>query len=160
MRTIIPLLFLLLTSCATDYQSRGFAGGYSDTQLAPDVFKVTFRGNGYTDPERAQDFALLRAAELTLSNGYHYFGILRESEGGSHSSFSTPGQAVTTGNVQVYGRSAFYSGQTTYIPGQTFHFFKPSTGLMIKCFQEQTGDLFDAAFVRRSIRTKYKLKPA
>ncbi len=50
-----------LSGCATSYQQRGFAGGYSETQLAPDVFRVNFEGNGYTSSERAQDFALLRA---------------------------------------------------------------------------------------------------
>ena len=33
--------------------------------------------------DRAQDFALLRAADLTLSHGYHYFGIVNEAQGGN-----------------------------------------------------------------------------
>lgn len=57
---------LLLEGCATSHQEKGFTGGYSETQLAPDVFRVNFAGNGYTSSERAQDFALLRAAELSL----------------------------------------------------------------------------------------------
>jgi hypothetical protein len=53
-------------------------GGYSDTALAPDVYKISFGGNGYTTQERATDFAVLRAAELTLSHGYRYFGIINQ----------------------------------------------------------------------------------
>jgi hypothetical protein len=58
-----------LCSCATPYKSNGIAGGYSDTALAPDVYRISFQGNGYTSRDRAQDFAVLRAADLTLSHG-------------------------------------------------------------------------------------------
>jgi hypothetical protein len=157
---LASVMSTVLIGCATGYTSSGFTGGYSDTQLAPDVFRVTFKGNGYTSAERVQDFALLRAADLALTNGYTHFGILGEASGASQGSFTTPGQSYSTANVQVYGRSAFVTGQTTYIPGQTFTFFKPHTGLMIKCFhgQPEGKDLFDARFVRRSIRQKYKIK--
>jgi hypothetical protein len=153
-------LAFFITACATGYHSTGFTGGYSDAQLAPDVFRVTFRGNGYTEPERVQDFVLLHAAELALSNGYTHFGIVSAGSGSTQSSFTTPGQAYSTGQVQVYGRSAFYSGQTTYIPGQTFVFNKPHTSLIVKCFhgEQPDVDLFDARFLRRSLREKYRIK--
>jgi hypothetical protein len=127
---LFTALFLssLIVGCATGYTSTGFTGGYSETQLAPDVFRVTFRGNGYTSAERVQDFALLRAADLALSNDYTYFGILGEANGGSQSSFTTPGQSYSSANVQVYGRSAFVTGQTTYIPGQTLYVFQAAHG--------------------------------
>jgi hypothetical protein len=159
-RLLTIVLALSTAGCATGYHSTGFTGGYSDTQLAPDVFRVTFRGNAYTEPERVQDFALLHAAELALSHGYTHFGILSAGSGSTQSSFTTPGQAYSSGQVQVYGRSAFYSGQTTYVPGQTFVFNKPRAGLIVKCFHgEQPGiDLFDAQFLRKSVREKYHIK--
>jgi hypothetical protein len=154
------VLALSTTGCATGYHSTGFTGGYSDAELAPDVFRVTFRGNGYTEPERVQDFALLHAAELALSHGYTHFGILSSGSGATQSSFTTPGQAYSTGQVQVYGRSAFYSGQTTYISGQTFVFNKPHASLIVKCFhgEQPDVDLFDARFLRRSLGEKYHVK--
>jgi hypothetical protein len=76
----IGALALLIVGCATGYHSTGFTGGYSDTQLGPDIFRVSFRGNAYTEPERVQDFALLHAAELALSHGYTHFGILRDGK--------------------------------------------------------------------------------
>jgi len=72
----IALGGLLLTACATGYQSSGFTGGFKDTQLAPDVFRVSFSGNGFTSSDRVQDFALLRAAELTLANDARYFAVI------------------------------------------------------------------------------------
>lgn len=78
---MVMLCFIagLLSSCATSYQTVGFTGGYSETQLAPDIFRVVFRGNGYTSRQRSQDFAMLRAAELVLTNKFTYFAVLRES---------------------------------------------------------------------------------
>ena len=64
------LAFLtLVVGCSTTYQSKGLTGGYSDTQLSQDVFRVNFAGNAYTSGEKAQDYTLLRAAQLTLTNG-------------------------------------------------------------------------------------------
>ena len=55
---------LVLSACATTYQSESFSGGFSETQLDKNVFRVSFQGNGYTRAERAEEMALLRSAEL------------------------------------------------------------------------------------------------
>jgi hypothetical protein len=148
---------IFIIGCATSYQPNGFTGGYTDTQLAPDVFRVTFRGNGHTAPERVQDFAMLHAAELALQNGFAHIAILGENNSTTTHSFTTQGQAYTTGSAYVYGNYATYSGNTTYTPGQTFTFYKPSTALTFQCFKlKPEGVLsFDAAFLLNSIRQKY-----
>ena len=54
----------------------------------------------------APDFAVLRAAELTLSHGYRYFGIINEAEG----------YAITNTNAYAIGNMAFgnsYSADTS-----------------------------------------------
>ena len=78
MKNLYILLFavLLIQGCATAYQKSGFAGGYSETQLDENVFRVSFRGNRYTGREKVADFTLLRSAELALENGYQYFAII------------------------------------------------------------------------------------
>ncbi len=48
-------------------------GGYSHSQLATNVFDVHYNGSGRFDPERIQDFLLLRSAELCLDAGFAYF---------------------------------------------------------------------------------------
>jgi hypothetical protein len=47
-----------------------------------------------------------------------------------------------------------------YSPPQRFSFFKPRSGLIIRCFAEQPegGFAFDAAFLSRSLRAKYRIK--
>jgi hypothetical protein len=150
----------LLTSCATPYASNGFLGGYSDTVLAPDVYRISFQGNGYTSKDRTQDFALLRAADLTLSHGYRYFGIVNDSEGGRGGVINTPGYAYTTGNAYAIGNTVYGSAHTTYIPGASIPVFFPESGLLIRCFHERPAGAFalDASFVSSSLRTKYQIK--
>jgi hypothetical protein len=156
----IFLISMFFVGCSTPYQSSGLMGGFTDTQLAPDVFRVTFRGNAYTSGERAQDLALLRAADLTLQSGHAYFAIVNESNATTASSFTTPGQTTTTGNVTAAGNSAYYSENTTTMPGQTYTFFRPSSGMLIRCFTTKPEGIFtfDAAFLQHSIKQKYNIE--
>ena len=151
---------LLLGGCATSYQQKGFSGGYSETQLAPDVFRVNFAGNAYTSSERAQDFALLRAAELSLERGFRYFALLDESSSSKLSTFTTLGSAYTTGSAYGSGSYATYSGYTTYTPGQTYLISKPRTGLLIRGFTNKPNDIytFDAEFLQQPSKRKYNLR--
>ena len=74
MKNLITLLsVILLSSCATSYQSEGMTGGYVDTQLSETLWKVSVNGNGYTSQSKVGDYALLRASELTIDKGYKYF---------------------------------------------------------------------------------------
>jgi len=148
-----------LSGCATSYQQKGFTGGYSETQLAPDVFRVNFQGNGYTSSERAQDFALLRAAELGLEKGFKYFALLDESSSSKLSTFTTSGSAYTTGSASVIGNTATYSGHTTYTPGQTYLISKPHTGVLVRGFMSKPDDIytFEVEFLQQSLKRKYNL---
>jgi len=89
--------------CSTPYKSSGFMGGFSETQFAEDVYRVNFRGNGYTSAERTQDFAMLRAAELAEQNGFKYFAVINEEASTTVSTYTTPGTAQTTGSAYIYG---------------------------------------------------------
>ena len=151
---------MFVSGCATSYQSTSFTGGYSETQLAPDVFRVYFRGNGYTSGERAEDFAMLRAADLCLQHGFAFFALLNESSSTSTSAVATPGYAYTTGSAYGYGNSATYSGQTFYSPGQTILIHKPRAGLLIRGFQTKPDGIytFDAAFLQQSLQQKYHIR--
>lgn len=164
MKTLTLLLVVAtvgwLAGCATSYQRTGFTGGYSETQLAPDVFRVAFRGNGYTSPERAQDFAMLRAAELALQRGFTHLAVVDERSSTTAHSFTTTGHATTTGSAYVYGNRMTYSGYTTYTPGQTYTFYKPKTGMVVQFFESKPDGVFafDAAFLQQSIKQSYKIK--
>ena len=76
------LLATGLSGCisATPYQpaARGNAtfGGYSETRLEPDRWRVHFSGNSMTSRETVEGYLLYRAAEVTLQNGGDWFAII------------------------------------------------------------------------------------
>jgi predicted small lipoprotein YifL len=68
-----------LAACqtATPYQplsaKNADAGGYSDTRLDRDHWRVAFSGNTLTSRETVERYLLFRAAELTTSQGFDWF---------------------------------------------------------------------------------------
>jgi hypothetical protein len=104
-------------------------------------------GKTILKPLPATDFAVLRAAQLTLSHGYRYFGITNEAAG----------YAITNANAYAIRNMAFGDGHTTYVPSLSIPIFKPESELMIRCFNERPegGFALDAQFISHSIRTKY-----
>lgn len=160
-----------LSGCATAYQPQGATGGYSSSQLDENVFQVAFKGNGYTDRGIANDFALLRSAELALENGYKHFVIVDGQQYTKDSSFTTPitattnitsntyGSAYGYGNTTNYYGNTYGSATTTVSGGQTFHISKPTASNTIVCFNEKPEEFsFNAEFVARSLREKYGLE--
>lgn len=147
------LSLAILTGCATPYQPMSALGGYREIQLAPDIYRVMFFGNGYTNGELAIEYALRRCAELTQQNGYRYFGILSVEDLSTQSSVTIPGSAYTTGYVHVnsIGNTAFgtYSGQTFITPAQTIHFNFPRPVITIKMLNNQIpgANLFETTSI-------------
>lgn len=76
-RVIALALGLALSACATTYQPTGFSSfGFSDQQLEPTTWRVSFSGNGYTTLETVQTYWLYRAADVTLAQGFDGFAVL------------------------------------------------------------------------------------
>lgn len=68
-----------LGGCATGYQKENFFfNGYSDQKVGKDTFLITYRANEHTPPEDVHAYALRRAAEVTLENGFQYFTVNEE----------------------------------------------------------------------------------
>lgn len=49
--------------------------GYQDTRIEQDRYRIVYRGSGGMTPEQVEDYALRRAAELTLQEGYDWFRV-------------------------------------------------------------------------------------
>lgn len=78
---LLLVIVELSTSCSTGYHSLGlFTTGYNNIRFAKDGFTITFRANKYTTSEDVRKFALRRASELALQNGYTYFQIVSEKD--------------------------------------------------------------------------------
>lgn len=159
MRITIFLAILFIYGCATPYQGDGFSGGYSETQLDENVFRVSFRGNGYTRRDRVADFTLLRSAELALQNGYKYFVIVEAKSHTTTSTHTTPTTTNTTANVWGTGNYAYGNATSTTTGGQTYNISKPSSSNTIICFKEKPviGFSYNASFIYKSLTEKYDI---
>jgi TonB family protein len=73
--TLGVLAAVLLSACATSYQSGGFTGGYTEKKISDSAYVVTFGGNGFASKDRIYYFWMYRCAELTLQNGFALFQI-------------------------------------------------------------------------------------
>jgi hypothetical protein len=69
-----------LVSCATPYQDYGLTGGADVKELRPDVFRVSFGGNGFTTRESVQVYWLKRCADLAIEKGFTGFEILSDMQ--------------------------------------------------------------------------------
>lgn len=158
---LLSFLGVLVIGCATSYQSTGFTGGYSETQLNDTVYEVSFRGNGYTSRQRASDFALLRSAQLALENGYGYFIILEDETSTENSTYTTPTTSSTTANVFGSGNSAFGTATTTTYGGQTYNISKPGVSNTIMFLEDEPegGFAYDAGLIRSQLMEKYGIEP-
>lgn len=131
MRLAALLALGLLTACgASPYAPyNNVRGGYRETQLDVDTFKVEFLGNEYTDSSKAGDYGLLRSAEVCLENGYPYFAQL---SGSQVSNFTSAG--IIGGITQ--GRGIY----------------------LVKCQKQKASDAsINAEITRRNLRKKYQL---
>ena len=88
---------LMVAGCATETTYRPATGqgfnrtGYSDRQVEPDRFLVSFAGNSVTSRDTVERYLLFRAAELTLQNGYDYFVMADRDTDLQSRTYSTPG---------------------------------------------------------------------
>ena len=158
---LLSAFVLFITGCAqTPYQPNGFLGGFTETRLGENVFRVTFQGNGYTGKNKVADFTLLRSAELALEHGFRYFIITESGKGNYFSTFTTPTTSHTTGRAYKSGSSVLGNATTHTYGGQTFIISAPSANNTIVLYKEKPKInvlVYDASFLKRSIKQKYGL---
>lgn len=75
---------LTLAACATStaYAPAGLngqRGGYAEQRLESDRYSVSFSGNSVTSRDQVEMSLLLRAAELTVENGYDWFSTVNRA---------------------------------------------------------------------------------
>lgn len=80
---IRPAAFALvigaLVACAgapTPYQAAQGGFGYSEQQIEQNRYRVRFAGNAATSRQTVEDYALYRAAELTVQTGHDWFEVV------------------------------------------------------------------------------------
>ena len=129
MKKILLITFLfILSNCSTPYQKNSFmglTGGYKDSQLSHNSFRVVAKGNAFTSLDEVQNIVLMRAAELTVNNNYDVFQIIKSNTRINSSIVSNPGQTITTYTPGQASSSATHGGSISTIK-------KPTADIIIK----------------------------
>lgn len=67
--------------------------GFTEARIEQNRFRITFRGGSGASAARVKDLALLRAADLALSNSYEWFEVVNSYE----EAFQGPGPSIGLG---------------------------------------------------------------
>lgn len=152
---VVAAAALLLAGCATAptlYQPAAGpqAVGYSEYRIEPGRYRVTFRGGPGAPPQQVMDYALVRAADLAISEGYDWFRVAdRFTEG-------RPDRGPRVG-VGVGGGDYGYRSGVSLGVGTTFNLGGgPSLSTTIEVVmgrgeRPRGGDVYDAKALRRTL---------
>ena len=141
----VLLCGFLSVGCSTGRSYHAFDSywslGYNDMRMGEDLWSVSYRGYEISQGE-ANDYALLRAAEVTANAGYRYFAVVNEQN-------STSSTAIGTFN-SYQGTGSGFMSSTSY----------PEVRLSIKAFKEKpagSSAVLDNQYLAPAIRQKYNL---
>ncbi|SEM50665.1 hypothetical protein SAMN05192583_0445 [Sphingomonas gellani] len=121
---------LLVAGCATETAYRPATGqgfyrqGYSERQIEPSRFLVSFAGNSVTSRDTVERYLFFRSAELTLQQGYDYFVMVDRDTDRQSRTYTTPG----LGGGWGYGGLGGYWGPSWRYYGRGFGGFGYNRG--------------------------------
>ncbi|WP_411820665.1 hypothetical protein ABFZ85_05290 [Hyphococcus formosus] len=122
--------------------AKGF--GYEDTQIESDRHRITYRGSGDMPPEQVEDYALLRAGEITIAKGYDWFRVIARDVSGEERGGVGIGAGFGTGS---YGRRSSVGvgvgGDLGTVGGRTFYTARIEV-LLGRGAPPEDGQYFDA----------------
>ena len=128
--TVLPIA-LSLSACATSYQPRGWSGGYDDFDLGNGRFEVVFNGNGYTHSSVIHQYALRRAKEVCLENGFAAHQILSANAGGqTYTVGSSSSNCSFDAQTNAFGSVSGTTRCQTQEPSQVF---KAQSRVLVQC---------------------------
>jgi len=114
-RTLIFVAAMALVGCATappPYAAAPNAAGagYSEQQIETNRFTVTYRAPGGADAGLLQDYALLRAADLTLEHNHDWFWVDHRGLDQATSAYSGPSIGIGVGGASIGNHVGFGTG--------------------------------------------------
>lgn len=144
-----------LAACATGPTLYGPAtgpatAGYSQQRIEADRFRVTFRGGPGAPAQQVADYALLRAADIALAEGFDWFRVYgRWTEAAPDSG---PRVSVGTGSSSFGRSSSFGVGVgTSFSLGGGPRLSQTIEVVMGKGPVPRAPDVYDARQVREAI---------
>ena len=164
-RFLVPLVALLLAACASTPPYRASVTptgvGYSETQIESDRYFVTYRAGGSADAALLNDYALLRAADVTLAHNRDWFWVDRRSTDTSAAGRSGPSFGVSVGGVSGGRHSALGGSIGMSFPIGHPHETASAATLEIRLGQGPKPDdpnAYDAHSISANLRSRLMLR--
>lgn len=147
---LFMIVSVLLNGCATTYKPNSFwnDGGFSETELQPNIFRISFKGNEMLSDDKVSDYLMLRAAEVCDSRNKPFMKLEN-----SNSKKSSSGYIPAVMNVNSFGNG---SGMITSVPA--FETFETNASALVTCLDKKTQGTWDTKFLVQSLKTKYNIK--
>jgi hypothetical protein len=159
---VAALPLLLLCSCATGYHPLRGQTGFSEIQIKPDQFQITFRGNADTSSDRVHDFALLRAAQVARQHGFDWFSVEDVTNESTVHEYFITSERYAAGIVDPLYPSFFgSSGSGSFVSVQEkMLYHRPGVTLLVQGHATKPEHRFayEAAVVDRELRRKHKVR--
>ena len=136
--------------------------GYTSTQLQASIYRLHYQSPRSANGAQASDYALLRAAELTLQHNHLYFVILdRDDEVRNRTSYIA-GRRETEVTFRHYDSTTGQgSGDavTRVTGGSSRQYAEPRSLLLIQFVEEKKPlkgkPAYDAQYVKNAIEARY-----
>lgn len=151
---VLIILLCSVVGCSTPYQQKDFFGGFSETQLDTNVWRIRFNGNAFTSQDRVRDLSLMRACELALSTGYSYVAVISDKD-------QVEKSEAQIGSTSYSGTATCAGGTCSAIvnsyPPSKIPFTKYGSEQLVAFFRDRPENLFviDARMSYRSLSSKY-----
>lgn len=158
---ILLVCFILgATSSCTTYKKMGFTGGFDETRLGENIWRVNARGNAYASEDLIANMVMMRSADLAFQNGFSHFAFASGSTSSKTGVIYDPGTTYTTGNENTFGNSATYNATTQSIGSSFTYYSKPSAQNTVVMFREKpknfNGIVYATSFICRNLGKKLK----
>jgi hypothetical protein len=156
-------LMLTLAACATTAPPYAAApnasgAGYSEQQIESNRYSVTYRAPSGADPALLQDYALLRAADITLQNNHEWFWVDNRATDGRTSSYSGPSIGIGIGGASFGHHTAFGTGVGLNFPLGGHSTEKASSATIDIRFGEGAKPDQPNAYDARSVETNIRAR--
>src|SRR5699024_6758878 len=131
------------------------------TYIDENIYEVAFYGNGFTSIRRTEELALLRAAEVTLKDGYGYFIIIDANSYIDSSTITIPASYQSTTNLYSYGNAVTATTTTWQTGGGTHTSRHPTHRIKIAAFKSSSeagkndGTVYDSQRVKTELFGRY-----
>ncbi len=153
-----------LAACAspTPYRAATNDLGYRDQQIESDRYRVSFAGNSATPLDRVQDYALYRAAELTVANGYDYFKVASRSTDSGGGAGGGPSIGLGVGGGTGGGTGGVGIGLSSILGGGYPQGYTVSMDIVMFRGDKPAGDqsAYDARQVLQRLAPTIQAPPA